>query len=274
VNAATRYLSRAIDGTIEVGALHGSLFSAPVLQQVVVRDAEGAIVARIEEIRLSYELTSLVRGILVVDAIDIVRPWLRVAEETDGALNISKLLSIPPADAKPAGTPNPPATHCWPHSPGRPQPRTTAGGIEILPGKTQLDDLHFRMGCTDFTADGVVPWSPQAADFTFHLRPLDMAEVGRLLRHESLQGEVHLGVRAEGPPEALAVSAELSAGGGRLRLQGEVDRASTPAWLWSASTSLYAPRNSPPCIRPPFRRCCRPTSPCAARRRICSSPGG
>jgi hypothetical protein len=44
VGAAARYLSRAINGTIEVGALRGSLFSAPVLQQVVMCDAEGAVV--------------------------------------------------------------------------------------------------------------------------------------------------------------------------------------------------------------------------------------
>lgn len=58
VKAAARYMSRIINGNIEVGALRGSLFSAPVLQQVVVRDGEGAVVGRIEEIRMSYELTS------------------------------------------------------------------------------------------------------------------------------------------------------------------------------------------------------------------------
>jgi hypothetical protein len=99
VRAAARYLSRAINGTIEVGALRGSLFSAPVLQQVVMRDAEGAVVARIEEVRVSYELTSLIRGSLMIDAIEIVRPWMRIVQEPDGTLNISKLLSAPQADS-------------------------------------------------------------------------------------------------------------------------------------------------------------------------------
>jgi hypothetical protein len=98
VRAAARYLSRAINGTIEVGALRGSLFSAPVLQQVVVRDAEGAVVARIEEVRVSYELTSLIRGSLMIDAVEIVRPWMRIVQGPDGTLNISELLSAPQAD--------------------------------------------------------------------------------------------------------------------------------------------------------------------------------
>jgi uncharacterized protein involved in outer membrane biogenesis len=99
VRAAARYLSRAINGTIEVGALRGSLFSALALQQVVVRDAEGAVVARIEEVRLSYELTSLIRGSLTIDAIEVVRPWVRIVQEPTGTLNISTLLSAPQADS-------------------------------------------------------------------------------------------------------------------------------------------------------------------------------
>jgi hypothetical protein len=58
VRAAARYLSEVINGTIEVDALRGSLFSAPVLQHVVLRDAEGTVVGRIKEIRMSYELAS------------------------------------------------------------------------------------------------------------------------------------------------------------------------------------------------------------------------
>jgi hypothetical protein len=108
VRAAAQYVSRAIDGTIEVGALRGSLFSAPVLQQVAVRDGEGAVVGPIEEIRLSYQLTSLIRGSPMVDAIKIVRPWLRIVQESDGALNSSELLSVPQADS--ADAPNAPDT--------------------------------------------------------------------------------------------------------------------------------------------------------------------
>jgi hypothetical protein len=56
-------------------------------------------VARIEEVRVSYELTSLIWGSLMIDVIEIVRPWMRIVQEPDGALNISKLLSAPQADS-------------------------------------------------------------------------------------------------------------------------------------------------------------------------------
>jgi hypothetical protein len=102
------------------------------------------------------------------------------------------------------------------------------GGFEILAGKAQIDGLRFQMGDTLLTAAGVVPWSPQPTSFELHLQPLDMAEIGRLLQNNALRGQVRLAVKAEGPPEALAVSADLGTGGGRVELHGEVNRVSAP----------------------------------------------
>jgi hypothetical protein len=101
------------------------------------------------------------------------------------------------------------------------------GGFGILAGKAQIDDLRFRMGDTLLTAAGVLPWGLQPTSFELHLQPLDMAEIGRLLQNDTLRGQIRLAVRAEGPPEALAVSADLGTGGGRVKLHGEVNRVST-----------------------------------------------
>jgi len=63
---------------IEVGALRGSLLSSPVLQNLALRDIQGDMVGHIEEVRLTHNLTSLVRGRLMGHAIEIVRPQFRI----------------------------------------------------------------------------------------------------------------------------------------------------------------------------------------------------
>jgi uncharacterized protein involved in outer membrane biogenesis len=185
VRAAARYLSRAINGTIEVGALRGSLFSAPVLQQVAVRDAEGAVVARIEEVRVSYELTSLIRGGLMIDAIEIVRPWLRIVQEPDGVLNISKLLSAPQAHG--AGAPNASDTPevMEPEEPsailGLPfallieRLQVYEGNIELevpaLPGVRTVEGLEVRLS-EEVDAQGL---RARLRQVTAHLAPTDLS---------------------------------------------------------------------------------------------------
>jgi hypothetical protein len=100
VSCIAPHLSRAIKGTIEVGALRGSLLSSPVLQNFVLRDVQGDMVGGIEEVRLTHNLTSSVRRRLMGHAIEIVRPQFRIAQEPDGIFNTSKLLSSPRADVK------------------------------------------------------------------------------------------------------------------------------------------------------------------------------
>ena len=74
VRLVTSMVSRSLHGSLEVGALRGSLFSAPVLHDVVLRDAQGAVLGQIETIRLAYDLTALWRRRLKVHAVEVVRP--------------------------------------------------------------------------------------------------------------------------------------------------------------------------------------------------------
>ncbi len=98
------YVSKSLNGTLEIGALRGSLLSSPVLQHVVLRDAQGAIVGQIDEVRLSYDLAALLKKRLTIREIAIVRPQLAVVQEADGRLNIGHLLSpsrpVRPAEPK------------------------------------------------------------------------------------------------------------------------------------------------------------------------------
>ncbi len=73
--------------------MRGSFLSGPVVQDIVLKDAHGAIIGQIDEIRLSYDLLALMRLRLTVHEIDIVAPRLTIIQEPDGVLNISRVLS-------------------------------------------------------------------------------------------------------------------------------------------------------------------------------------
>jgi uncharacterized protein involved in outer membrane biogenesis len=87
VRTASRFASRWLAGSLEVGALRGSLLSSPVLHDVRLRDAQGEVVAQIEEIRLHYDLKSLLHKRLDIHTVEIVRPQLTLAQDPDGQLN-------------------------------------------------------------------------------------------------------------------------------------------------------------------------------------------
>lgn len=109
---------------------------------------------------------------------------------------------------------------------------TLQGVFQLAAGVVRLDDLRLEMGHTVLTAEGVLPHAQHAADFALQVDPLDVAEIGRLLQHEALQGRLRLGVRLEGPPKALVASLQLNPIGedvrGTVALRGEVDALATP----------------------------------------------
>jgi hypothetical protein len=106
--------------------------------------------------------------------------------------------------------------------------QTLRGGIEVLTDRVQVDDLHLQIGNTQLTAAGVLPWTRQETNFYVHLQPLDVGEVGRLSQVAALRGQMNVSLKAEGPPEALALRGQIDAQKGRVTLQGEIDRVATP----------------------------------------------
>ncbi len=99
VQTAAQRISRRLNGTLEIGALEGSLLSAPSLADVVVRDHTDAVVARIDAVHLHYKPASLLRGKLVIHDIEIIRPDLTLSQASDGTVNLARLV---PATSQPA----------------------------------------------------------------------------------------------------------------------------------------------------------------------------
>lgn len=97
------WMSRGLNGTLEIGTLRGSLFSAVVLRDVVLRDQQGVEVVRLDEVRLRYDLTALFTPRLVVKRVDIVRPRATLVQGPGGAWNIGHVLApLFPAGRSPA----------------------------------------------------------------------------------------------------------------------------------------------------------------------------
>jgi autotransporter translocation and assembly factor TamB len=102
VQAILRMVSDRLPGSLEVGSVQGSLLSTPVVQNIVIKDAQGTVIGQVDTLRLSYDLWSLLRLRLVVHEVSIERPQFTLTEEPDGALNISRAFASPrPGQPKP-----------------------------------------------------------------------------------------------------------------------------------------------------------------------------
>ena len=93
VSAATKWISRSFNGGFEIGELRGSLLSAPVFHDLILKDVQGGVVARMDTLALHYDLKGLLKEGLRFSAIEIIRPKLRLVQGADGQLNVSRLLA-------------------------------------------------------------------------------------------------------------------------------------------------------------------------------------
>src|SRR5215510_15836576 len=121
------WLSRRLNGTLEIGALRGSLFSSLVLRDVVLRDHAGLEVVHLDEVRLGYDLTRLFTKRLVIQYVHFVHPQATLVQDPAGQWNLSRALS-------PASPADPP-----------PAPERAAGGglpIALVVERVQIHDGH------------------------------------------------------------------------------------------------------------------------------------
>ncbi len=100
---ASAWLSRSLNGTLEIGTLRGSLWSSLVLRDVVLRDRAGMEVAQLDEVRFGYDLTTLLTKRLAVQSIHLVHPQATLVQDPEGQWNLSRILApASPADPPPA----------------------------------------------------------------------------------------------------------------------------------------------------------------------------
>ena len=129
VRSATKRVSQALNGSVEIGAVRGSLLSSSTLHDIVLRNPRGTVVGRIDAVHLRYDLKGLWKKRLLIHSIEIVRPRLTLVQDADGQLNLTRLLSPGP-----------------PHRATAPQKPSEATGFPLL---IELQHLSLRDGqCT------------------------------------------------------------------------------------------------------------------------------
>ena len=206
---ASAWLSRRLNGTLEIGALRGSLFSSLVLRDVVLRDRAGMEVVRLDEVRFGYDLTTLLTKRLVVQYVHFVHPQATLVQDPEGQWNLSHVLS----PASPTGPPSAPE-------------RAAGGGFPLA---LVVEDVQIH--------DGHVALHTAALPGVQHLTGLQAHLQGQIDGHEFRFQMHQLSVRAT-PAEVLLQTAQGTLEGNAATVRFTDLRLQTVQTLMTADGTL------------------------------------
>ncbi|HEY3011222.1 MAG TPA: translocation/assembly module TamB domain-containing protein [Gemmatimonadales bacterium] len=90
----SRMLDRIVIGSVKVGAISGSFLYDLTLENLVVRDTSGALLADLPRARVSYRLPNLMAGQVVLSGIQLERPTIQLIKHRNGRMNYEEVLGI------------------------------------------------------------------------------------------------------------------------------------------------------------------------------------
>jgi translocation and assembly module TamB len=90
----SQMLDRIVDGTVRVGAISGSFIYDLTLENLVVRDTSGALLADLPRARVTYRLPNLLAGQVVLSGIQLERPTIQLIKHRSGRMNYEEVLRI------------------------------------------------------------------------------------------------------------------------------------------------------------------------------------
>ncbi|HEX2251222.1 MAG TPA: hypothetical protein VHH32_12815, partial [Gemmatimonadales bacterium] len=90
----SRMLDRIVTGTVRVGAISGSFLYDLTLENLVVRDTAGALLADLPRARVTYRLPSLLAGQVVLSGMQLERPTIQLIKHRNGRMNYEEVLGI------------------------------------------------------------------------------------------------------------------------------------------------------------------------------------
>ena len=272
LRAVSSQVSNALNGSLRIGSLEGSLLSAPTIRDVVLKDAQGDVVAQLQELRLRYDLSQLLKKKLLVRDIAIVQPRVKVVQQANGSMNLSDL--APPSQPQPQ---EPSSGFSLPldielkalrieqgqaelqllalpgvksvrnlnlrargalskagydfelqqlsanTQPAEVNLKTLRGALQQIGSAIHIKDVQLQTDASRIAVNGTLPGRGQPADLSIKIEPFDMADVGRLLADPTLRGLVQARISAAGPPEALNLAGKISAEGGEVALNGQLN---------------------------------------------------
>lgn len=87
-------LDKVVNGTIEVGSISGSFLYGLTLEQLVVRDTQGVLLASIPRARVGYSLPRLLSGDIVLTEVHLDQPVIHLIQHHDGTFNYQDVLQL------------------------------------------------------------------------------------------------------------------------------------------------------------------------------------
>ncbi|HZN97940.1 MAG TPA: hypothetical protein VFB61_09455, partial [Gemmatimonadales bacterium] len=90
----SQMLDRIVIGSIKVGAISGSFIYDLTLENLIVRDTSGALLADLPRARVSYRLPNLLAGQVVLSSIQLDRPTIQLIKHRNGRMNYEEVLGI------------------------------------------------------------------------------------------------------------------------------------------------------------------------------------
>jgi hypothetical protein len=163
---AVSQLSKKLHGSIEIARLDGDLFDAITLRGIVVRDAQGKDVAKIDALTVDYSILPLRDQHFQADLIDIEGLEAELRLLPDGRLVVSDLwIQSPPSDSPP-----------WSVTLADVKVRRSKVALETAPGKWDtFSDIDISAGLSVepdalevFLPSLTAEWKNQGIDLSLH----------------------------------------------------------------------------------------------------------
>src|SRR6185503_8998520 len=95
---ASSAVNSAVDGTITVGEVRGSLLNGVVLTDVRLIDPDSTVVAVLPRAELGYNLIDFAAGRIVFMEVHLDRPVINIVQHANGTTNFAELLKFKAKD--------------------------------------------------------------------------------------------------------------------------------------------------------------------------------
>ncbi|MEZ0336302.1 MAG: translocation/assembly module TamB domain-containing protein [Gemmatimonadales bacterium] len=98
----SRVLDRIVIGHVDVGAISGSFLYDLTLEDLVVRDTSGVLLADLPRVKVNFRLPNLLAGRVVLNGVQLDRPVIQLIKHRNGRMNFEEVLGL--GKGKPGGT--------------------------------------------------------------------------------------------------------------------------------------------------------------------------
>ncbi|MGH7499134.1 MAG: hypothetical protein ACREL3_09825, partial [Gemmatimonadales bacterium] len=90
----SRVLDEVVIGQVKVGAISGSFLYDLTLEDLVVRDTSGALLADLPRVRVSYRLPNFLARQVVLASVQLDHPTIQLIKHRNGRMNYEEVLGL------------------------------------------------------------------------------------------------------------------------------------------------------------------------------------